>query len=152
MTDQYACYPVCVAVRDRIESLNMIVPIALYEAVSGAKQRRLVSGALKQLQHDHPVRWTDPIMTNSLLKRIRGMETVLYETLKQENRMLLYKIQHGDTHPIYFKDKRTAKDHQFDLIEAGAKSVVIMRGPDHWKGESFNKTTNTPSTQKNRRG
>ncbi len=151
MNDPWACYPVCVAVRDSIDRNGAINATALYEAVGGTKQRKMVTGALRQLQNDHPVRWADPIMKDSLLKRLRGMETVLYQTLKVENRMLLYKIQHGVSQPVYFKDKRTAKMHRDDLVENGAKGViVIMRGPDHWKGESFNKTTNTPKTQKGR--
>ncbi len=151
MTDQWACYPVCVAVRGSIEATGVINATAMYEAVGGTKQRRMVLGALKQLQHDHPVRWTDPIMSNSLLKRIRGMETALYTTMEVSNRMLLFKIHHGESYPVYFQDRRTAKAHKDELIEAGAKDVIVMRGPDHWKGESFNKTTNTPRTQKRRR-
>ncbi len=65
----------------------------------------------------------------------------------------LYKIQHGDTEPVFFKDKRTAKIHREALEYDGVPgNIIIMRGPDHWRGESFNITTNTPRTQKHRWG
>lgn len=32
--------------------------------------------------------------------------------------------------------------------EKGAKTIVVMRGPDHWRGESFNKSRKTPSSKK----
>ena len=154
MSDPWSCYPVCVAVRDCIDQRRVIDATSLYKAVTGTKQRKMVTGALRQLQNDHPVRWQDPIMKDSLLKRLRGMETVLMDLKipRLEAHMLLYKIKHGASQPVYFKDKRAAKMHRDDLVENGVKEVVvIMRGPDHWKGESFNKTTNTPSTQKGRR-
>jgi len=46
-----------------------------------------------------------------------------------------------------FQNKRKAKKMR-DTIreacnEAAKQKIVIMRGPDHWRGESFNKSRRT---------
>lgn len=40
--------------------------------------------------------------------------------------------------PSYFWDKMVAKNFRDELEPANLK---VMRGPDHWRGESFNKST-----------
>lgn len=50
----------------------------------------------------------------------------------------LFKIDDGNE-PVYFNSKRAAK-HKRDILHAeGRTDIVVMRGPDHRKGESFNK-------------
>ena len=47
--------------------------------------------------------------------------------------------------PQYFGNKRDAKFCRDELKPA---NLVIMRGPDHWRGESFNRNLNpTPSSK-----
>lgn len=61
------------------------------------------------------------------------------------NHLRLFKVLEGDK-PHYFFHKGMAKKFRDALIEAG-KSAVIMRGPDHRKGESFNVSEQTPSSK-----
>ena len=59
----------------------------------------------------------------------------------------LYKVMEGEK-PHYFFYRKLARDFRDGQIEAG-KSAVVMRGPDHGRGESYNRTLDpTPSTQK----
>lgn len=51
----------------------------------------------------------------------------------------LFKIDDGNE-PVYFNSKRAAKHKRDTLREEGRTGVVVMRGPDHRKGESFNKS------------
>ncbi len=45
--------------------------------------------------------------------------------------------------PVFYKDRNMAKRAR---DEAGGG--VVMRGPDHWKGESYNRNLNpTPSSK-----
>ena len=39
--------------------------------------------------------------------------------------------------PQYFQSKAAAKQERDNLRPA---NLVVMRGPDHWRGESFNKS------------
>ncbi len=58
--------------------------------------------------------------------------------------MKLYKVvfARGGV-PIYFANKRDAKAYR-DLHA----NTVVCRGPDHWRGESFNRNLNpTPSSK-----
>lgn len=48
-----------------------------------------------------------------------------------------------DGKPAYYKDRKIAK-----AARDAAGGGVIMRGPDHWKGESFNVSEQTPSSKK----
>ena len=52
----------------------------------------------------------------------------------------LFKVQaNPNLAPVYFDSKRAAKHMRDDLNnDAHYSGVVVMRGPDHWKGESFN--------------
>jgi hypothetical protein len=52
--------------------------------------------------------------------------------------------------PRYFSNKRGARVFRDERIEAG-ESCVIMRGPDHWRGESFNTSEKTRSSKRGRR-
>ena len=61
----------------------------------------------------------------------------------------LFKIMKGDE-PVYFNNKRLAKLERDALIAEG-KQAVVMRGPDHWKGESFNVSSKTPKSGKRAR-
>lgn len=54
----------------------------------------------------------------------------------------LFKVMEGEK-PVYFNNKRSAKRLRDKLIEAG-KAAVVMRGPDHYRGESFNKSRQMP--------
>ena len=66
--------------------------------------------------------------------------------------MRLFKIQSDENAPVYFfPEKRLAKAHRDDLHAQGKKGVVIMRGPDHWRGESYNITRNTRRNRRTRR-
>jgi hypothetical protein len=61
----------------------------------------------------------------------------------------LFKLQ-IEGKPEYFDNKKIAKirrDRAFgpDAVKHGG---VIMRGPDHWKGESFNVSKQTPKTER----
>lgn len=51
----------------------------------------------------------------------------------------LFKIDVDGKTPVYFNNKRQAKAERDKLREAGHTQVVVMRGPDHRRGESFNK-------------
>ena len=46
--------------------------------------------------------------------------------------------------PEYFDHKQLAKTRR-DQVDNGG---VLMRGPDHWKGESFNISKQTPKTER----
>ena len=65
--------------------------------------------------------------------------------------MNLFKIETQNSGPVFFPNKDEAKDFRLEMQDGGAKNVVIMRGPDHRRGESFNKTVNTPKTRKSGR-
>lgn len=55
--------------------------------------------------------------------------------------------------PEYFDNKKLAKIRRDRAYgpDATKHGGVIMRGPDHWKGESFNTATQTPKTVKRSR-
>ena len=64
----------------------------------------------------------------------------------------LFKIQPGKkAEAIFFSCKRQAKKKRDDLVEGGKIGVVVMRGPDHYRGESFNVSTQTRPTMGSRR-
>lgn len=48
--------------------------------------------------------------------------------------------------PQYFSDKMVAKNFRDELEPA---SLVVMRGPDHWRGESFNRSTRMRGARSN---
>lgn len=50
----------------------------------------------------------------------------------------LFKIDVDGKTPVYFNNKRQAKAERDKLRDAGHETVVVMRGPDHRRGESFN--------------
>lgn len=49
--------------------------------------------------------------------------------------------------PAYYDDKMKAKRHRNQEIERG-NFTVVCRGPDHWRGESFNKAEQTPKSRR----
>ncbi len=55
----------------------------------------------------------------------------------------LFKVMVGKE-PFYFGRKVDAKQHR-DMLPSNTSGKyadrVVMRGPDHWRGESFNKST-----------
>lgn len=55
--------------------------------------------------------------------------------------------------PEYFDNKKLAKIRRDRAYgpDAAKHGGVIMRGPDHWKGETFNVSTQTPKTSKRKR-
>jgi hypothetical protein len=62
----------------------------------------------------------------------------------------LFKVVAGGT-PFYFETKMDAKHYRNmkPSNTSGAYSdSVVMRGPDHWRGESFNKSAVTKSQKK----
>ena len=48
--------------------------------------------------------------------------------------------------PQYFQSKAAAKEERASLKPA---HLVVMRGPDHWRGESFNKSTRMRGARSN---
>ena len=50
----------------------------------------------------------------------------------------LFKVDPDGKTPVYFSNKRQAKAARDKLREEGHEKAVIMRGPDHIRGESFN--------------
>ena len=52
----------------------------------------------------------------------------------------LFKIDIDGKTPVYFNNKRQAKAERDKLREEGYADAVVMRGPDHRRGESFNDT------------
>lgn len=56
-----------------------------------------------------------------------------------EPQLKLFKIVVGKE-PFYFNRKVDAKRARDDLL-LNTSDRVVMRGPDHWRGESFNKTS-----------
>jgi len=52
----------------------------------------------------------------------------------------LFKIQvNRKADPLYFDSKRVARYRRERLREElGVEDIPIMRGPDHWRGESYN--------------
>ena len=64
----------------------------------------------------------------------------------------LFKIQPGKkVDAIFFSCKRQAKKKRDDLREGGNMSVVVMRGPDHYRGESFNVPVGNRPASRSRR-
>ena len=55
------------------------------------------------------------------------------------SQLLLFKVMQG-SHPVYFQNKMVAKTLRDELESA---NLVVTRGPDHWRGESFNKAKRT---------
>jgi len=50
----------------------------------------------------------------------------------------LFKVQLSPKHdPQYFESKRQAKHERDKLAEEHDRDIPVMRGPDHWKGESY---------------
>lgn len=62
------------------------------------------------------------------------------------NYLRLFKVLEGDK-PHYFFHKGMAKKFR-DELEAIGKPAVVMRGPDHRRGESFNVSKQTPSSKR----
>ena len=54
-----------------------------------------------------------------------------------KKKLRLFKIEAG-ADPVYFDSKRVAKHERDKLIDDGKTGIVVMRGPDHKRGESFN--------------
>lgn len=54
-----------------------------------------------------------------------------------KKKLRLFKIEAGGD-PVYFDNKRLAKRERDLLHDDGKTDVVVMRGPDHRRGESFN--------------
>lgn len=52
--------------------------------------------------------------------------------------------------PEYFDHKKLAKIRR-DRAYGPENGGVVMRGPDHWKGESFNVSEQTASSKKTSR-
>ena len=53
-------------------------------------------------------------------------------------KLKLFKIQPTKKdEPLYFHDKKLAKRKRDLLVDKIGQPVIIMRGPDHWKGETF---------------
>lgn len=63
----------------------------------------------------------------------------------------LYKIVDGTGAPIYFAGKRAAR-HALEGVREVGMEGVLMRGPDHWKGESFNDSKQVPTRQSKKYG
>ena len=62
-------------------------------------------------------------------------------------KLRLFKIQPTKkAEPVYFQHKQQARAHRDQLLADGI-STVVMRGPDHWRGESFNVSKNTPGAR-----
>lgn len=61
--------------------------------------------------------------------------------------MNLFKVElNGE--PFYFADRASAKLHRDFANREKRYNVVVSRGPDHWRGESFNRNLNpTPSSK-----
>ena len=60
------------------------------------------------------------------------------------SQLKLFKV--GSYMPAYFQSKRAAKrwrDKTSDMLVSSEPRFVVMRGPDHWRGESFNKSKRT---------
>lgn len=56
----------------------------------------------------------------------------------------IFKVVDGKGKPFYFRQKIEAKGARDTMTGPG----VVMRGPDHWRGESFNVSSQTPSSKK----
>ena len=54
----------------------------------------------------------------------------------------LFKVIGADGKPRYFKHKQMAKGYRDEV------GGVVMRGPDHRRGESFNVSQQTPSSKR----
>lgn len=52
---------------------------------------------------------------------------------RQRKKLALFKVVDGNvaTHFSHKEDAKAARDE--------VKGMVVMRGPDHWRGESFNR-------------
>lgn len=56
----------------------------------------------------------------------------------------LFKV--GHTMPAYFNSKKAAKTQRDELnmlLSTHERRFAITRGPDHWRGESFNRSKRT---------
>lgn len=53
-------------------------------------------------------------------------------------KLKLFKLIDAEGEPVYFDNKRLAKRKRDELREEMEGDIIIMRGPDHRKGESFN--------------
>ena len=49
----------------------------------------------------------------------------------------LFKVQ-GKATTVYFYSKAGAKEYRDGWNEESLTVVFVSRGPDHWRGESFN--------------
>ncbi len=65
-------------------------------------------------------------------------------------KLKLFKIESGKM-LTYFDNKRLAKRARDQMIEGGASNIVVMRGPDHRRGESFNVSKQMPKQNLKRR-
>lgn len=54
-------------------------------------------------------------------------------------KLRLFKIDVGGD-PIYFDNRRVAKHKRDQMLDEGGTNISVMRGPDHRRGESFNKS------------
>ena len=59
-----------------------------------------------------------------------------------KKKLRLFKVEAGGN-PVYFENKRLAKRERDRLHDDGKTDIVIMRGPDHRRGESFNVSKQT---------
>lgn len=64
-------------------------------------------------------------------------------------KLKLFKIEYGKT-LTYFDNKRLARRARDQLVEGGAFNIVVMRGPDHYRGESFNVSNQMPKLGRRR--
>jgi len=69
-----------------------------------------------------------------------------------KKKLRLFKIEVGsytfqgkavDEAVLYFDNKRLAKRERDRLLDDGRTGIVVTRGPDHRKGESFNVSEQT---------
>lgn len=65
--------PLCARVRRVIHQTRGINFMALRGAARTDAEWRAVQGALRQFKHAHPDRWTEQLLTGSLMKRLRSM-------------------------------------------------------------------------------
>lgn len=55
----------------------------------------------------------------------------------------LFKVT-PDREPLYFKSKAAAKEAR----DESDRMCIVMRGPDHWRGESYGRPLNQTHSSK----
>lgn len=60
----------------------------------------------------------------------------------------IFKVLTPGFDPRYFRYKSQAKRLRDTMIQDQGRTSVVCRGPDHWRGESFNVSTQTPSSKR----